>query len=85
VAPRLWTAALRRCRHRYGFRKRWHGPVDARPRVRYLVIERFIDERGRTVMKSSTTERAATVAPVIVAPGMRRLSGMLAVRRIVER
>jgi hypothetical protein len=49
------------------------------------VIERFIDERGRTVMKSSTTETAATVAPVIVAPGMRRLSGMLAVRRIVER
>jgi hypothetical protein len=53
--------------------------------VRYLVIERVIDERGHTVMRSSATETTATVAPVIATPGMRRLSGMLAVRRIVER
>jgi len=54
-------------------------------RVRYPVIERVIDERGHTVMRSSATETTATVAPVIATPGMRRLSGMLAVRRIVER
>jgi hypothetical protein len=54
--------------------------------VRYLVRERFIDERGHTVMKSSTTGTTLVAVPAIVAPpGMRRLSGMLAVRRIVER
>jgi hypothetical protein len=59
--------------------------IDALRCVRYPVIERFIDERGHTVMKSSTTGTTATVAPAIATPGMRRLSGMLAVRRIVER
>jgi hypothetical protein len=49
------------------------------------VIERVIDERGHTVMKSSTTGTTATVTPVIATPGMRRLTGMFAVRRIVER
>jgi len=49
------------------------------------VIERFIDERGHAVMKSSATGTTATVAPAIVTPGIRRVSGMLAVRRIVER
>jgi hypothetical protein len=48
-------------------------------------MERFIDERGHTVMKSSRTGTTTTVAPAIATPGMRRLSGMLAVRRIVER
>jgi hypothetical protein len=59
--------------------------VDVTSSIRYPVIERVIDERGHTVMKSSTTGTTATVAPVIATPGMRRLTGMLAVRRIVER
>jgi hypothetical protein len=54
--------------------------------MRYPVRERFIDEGGHAMMKSSAPGTTVSVAAAIVAPpGMRRLSGMLAVRRIVER
>jgi hypothetical protein len=36
-------------------------------------------------MKSSTIATATATAAVIAAPGVRRLSGIMAVRRIVER